>query len=497
MVTAIHGDRDAAPRRPTVMESAFERASSVDWKRRYARLLVVFDLIGVTVAVALAQWLRFGVQGSDSHYVEVSVVIAVMWMLALSINNARSQRVIGAGAEEYRRVSVATLSVFGAVAIISMLFKLDLARGYLLIAMPVGLILLLAMRWAARRGLLVARRDHGRCMTRIIGVGSAGAVGELARSLAREPWSGYQVVGACISGGSAGSTLDIPGVGAIPVFGDESNIVGAATATGSNAVAVTATERLHGRGMQNLSWELEKLDVEMMVAPGVVDVAGPRLQMQPVAGLPLIHVDKPQYHGAKRLQKRVFDIAFSSAVLVVGLPAFAAIALAIKLSSKGPVFYRQERIGLDGQPFGMLKFRTMVDGADTMLDQLAHLNESDGGVLFKIRNDPRVTPIGRILRKYSLDEIPQFINVLKRDMSIVGPRPPLASEVRSYDDHTRRRLLVRPGITGLWQVSGRSDLSWEDSVRLDLLYVENWSMMADLLITVKTARAVLGHHGAY
>ena len=219
--------------------------------------------------------------------------------------------------------------------------------------------------------------------------------------------------------------------------------------------------------------------------------------MQAIAGLPLIHVDKPQYRGAKRLEKRAFDLGFSCVVLVMGLPAFAAIALAIKIGSKGPVFYRQERIGLDGRPFRMLKFRTMVDGAHSMIDQLAEFNEGAGGVLFKIRNDPRVTPVGRILRKYSLDELPQFINVIKRDMSVVGPRPPLANEVRSYDSHARRRLLVRPGITGLWQVSGRSELSWEDSVRLDLLYVENWSMMADVLITVKTARAVIGHHGAY
>jgi exopolysaccharide biosynthesis polyprenyl glycosylphosphotransferase len=500
-MTAIHDDRELARQGVLASEASDAMRSTVAWRLQYVRVLLVLDVIGVVVAVALAQWLRFGntlePRAAEGSYFEVSAAIAVCWMLSLAINNSRSQRIIGGGAEEYRRVWVATLSVFGTVAIVSMLFKLELARGYLLIAMPVGLVLLLTMRWVARRALLKARRDHGRCMTRIVAVGSTAAVTELGKSLAREPWNGYQVVGACITGATAGSSLEIPGVGTIPVFGDESNIVGAATATESNAVAVTATERLHGRGMQNLSWELEKLDVELLVAPGVVDVAGPRLQMHPVAGLPLIHVDKPQYHGAKRLQKRVFDLAFASTVLVVGLPAFAAIALAIKISSKGPVFYRQERIGLDGRPFSMLKFRTMVEGADSMIGQLSHLNEADGGVLFKIRNDPRVTPVGRILRKYSLDEIPQFINVLKRDMSIVGPRPPLASEVRTYDAHTRRRLLVRPGITGLWQVSGRSDLSWEDSVRLDLLYVENWSMMADLLITVKTARAVLGHHGAY
>jgi exopolysaccharide biosynthesis polyprenyl glycosylphosphotransferase len=499
-MTAIHSDRELARQREVRSGSSNAMPSPVAWRLRYARVLLVLDLIGVVVAVSLAQWLRFGQLepgALDGNYLGVSVVIATCWMLSLAINNARSQRIIGGGAEEYRRVWVATASVFGAVAIVSMMFKLELARGYLLIAMPVGLVLLQTMRWGARRALIAARRDRGRCITRIVAVGSTAAVAELAKSLAREPWSGYRVVGACIPGGSAGTLLEIPGVGSIPVFGDETNVVGATTATGSNAVAVTATERMHGRGMQDLSWDLEKLDVELLVAPGVVDVAGPRLQMHPVAGLPLIHVDKPQYHGAKRLQKRVFDLVFASSVLVLGLPAFAAIALAIKISSNGPVFYRQERIGLDGQPFNMLKFRTMVDRADTMIDQIAHLNESDGGVLFKIRDDPRVTPVGRILRKYSLDEVPQFINVLKRDMSVVGPRPPLASEVRTYDDHTRRRLLVRPGITGLWQVSGRSDLSWEDSVRLDLLYVENWSMVSDLLITMKTGRAVLGHHGAY
>lgn len=219
--------------------------------------------------------------------------------------------------------------------------------------------------------------------------------------------------------------------------------------------------------------------------------------MRPVAGLPLIHVEKPQYHGAKRFQKRLFDTIFSGMVLLLGLPVLVAIAVAIKLTSRGPIFYRQERIGLDGEPFEMIKFRTMVDGADKMLSQLIELNESDGGVLFKMRSDPRITPVGRFLRKYSLDELPQFINVFKRDMSVVGPRPPLANEVKSYDDYARRRLLVRPGITGLWQVSGRSDLNWEDSVRLDLFYVENWSMISDFMIAVKTVKAVLSHRGAY
>ncbi len=214
--------------------------------------------------------------------------------------------------------------------------------------------------------------------------------------------------------------LDIAGVGTIPTFGDESNIVAAAVESNSFAVAVTASEYLDGRALRELSWELDGLNIDMFVAPGVIDVAGPRLQMRPIAGMSLIHVEKPTYHGAKQFEKRLFDVMFSSLVLICGLPILVLIALAIKLTSPGPVFYRQERIGADGRPFRMIKFRTMVDGADKMLGGLVALNDSPGGVLFKMHSDPRVTPVGRILRKYSLDELPQFINVLKRDMSVVG-----------------------------------------------------------------------------
>ncbi|MGQ9350958.1 sugar transferase [Mycolicibacterium gilvum] len=478
-------------------------ARAPSWQQRYARRLVVTDLIAVLLAVGSAQWLRFGGLAGDMStiriidYPVVSVGIAILWMAALSINNSRSTRIIGSGTEEYRRVWLATLSVFGGVAILSMLFKLEIARGYLMIALPMGLLLLAVSRWGARQGVIRAREKHGRCITRVLVVGSPSAVRDLTTSLGRDAGSEYEVVGACVPGPVHRTKVDVPGFGSIPTFGDESNVVGAVTATSSHAVAVTATERLNGRGIRDLSWELEKLDIDLLVAPGVVDIAGPRLQMRPVAGLPLIHVEKPQYHGAKRFQKRLFDVAFSGAVLLCGLPLLIPVAIAIKLTSRGPVFYRSERIGLDGNPFEMIKFRTMVDGADKMVDNLAARNESEGGVLFKIRKDPRVTPIGRLLRKYSIDELPQFINVLKRDMSVVGPRPPLANEVKTYDDYAKRRLLVRPGITGLWQVSGRSDLSWEDSVRLDLFYVENWSMISDLLIALKTVKAVFGHSGAY
>lgn len=471
------------------------------WQHRYSRALFILDAIGVVIAVSAAQVLRFGlpesIQPASWDYLWVSVVIAICWMAALSINNSRSSRVIGSGAEEYRRVWLGTVWVFGGVAIVSMLLKLEIARGYLMLALPGGLVLLLVSRWLARRLVTRERKKYGHCVTRVLVIGSSSTAKDLASALNREAGFGYQVAGICLWGSDSVGYLEVPGAGAVPTFRPNVSVSDAVNATNSQAVAVAASERMHGSGIRELSWELESLNVDLLVAPGVVDVAGPRLHMRPVAGLPLIHVEKPQYHGAKRFQKRLFDITFSSLVLLLGAPLILAIGLAVKTTSKGPVLYRQERIGLDGKAFDMIKFRTMVAGADQMIDDLIDGNEFQGGVLFKLRNDPRVTSVGRVLRKYSLDEIPQFINVLRGDMSVVGPRPPLAREVAEYDDGVRRRLLVRPGITGLWQVSGRSDLSWEDSVRLDLYYVENWSMMADLLIALKTAKVVLNHSGAY
>lgn len=478
---------------------------SAPWLAKYGRGLVAADLVAVITAVAVAQWVRFGdVPGKPVltmfpkiTYLEISLSIAIVWMATLSINHARSPRIIGSGAEEYRRVWLATVSVFGGIAIASMLFKLEVARGYLMIALPVGLVLLFLGRWIARRMIVRARKTFGRCITRLLVVGSPRTVRDLTVALSREPWSGYDIVGACVPGPVTRDHIAVPGIGNIPVYGDQSQVAQAVIATGSQAVAVAATESFHGKGLRDLSWELEQFDIDLLVSPGVIDVVGPRLHMRPVAGLPLIHIEKPQYHGAKKFQKRAFDVCFSGLALLCGLPVLLLIALGVKLTSRGPVFYRQERIGIDGEPFEMFKFRTMIVGADAMLDDLVAHNESKGGVLFKMKNDPRVTFIGRFLRKYSLDELPQFFNVFKGDMSVVGPRPPLETEVARYDDDAMRRLLVRPGITGLWQVSGRSDLAWEDAVRLDLFYVENWSMMADLLIAFKTLRIVLRPSGAY
>jgi exopolysaccharide biosynthesis polyprenyl glycosylphosphotransferase len=473
------------------------------WQRRYTTALIATDVVVVVLALLAAQVVNLGRPTPASviaplyyYYSAVSLIVAAIWFALLAAYRTRSPRIVGAGVEEYRRVLSATLATIGVIAVMLMIFRPDYARGYLAVAFPLGLFGLLLSRSICRR-FLASQRRRGRCVTSVLAVGDPRAVRSLVKSLSREWWYGYSVIGVCLTGRPTGGTIDVPGVGTLPVLGDENDVERAILETNADTVALTATEHLGPDGIRELSWQLHKLDVDLVVSPGVVDVAGPRLTMQPVSGLPLIHVEKPQYSGTKRIQKRAFDICLSLFVLLAALPVLVGAAIAIKLTCKGPVFYRSERIGLDGKPFQMRKFRTMVVGADEQVESLAEVNESVGGVLFKIRRDPRVTQVGRVLRRYSIDELPQFINVLRKDMSVVGPRPPLRREVDTYDDQVRRRLLVLPGITGLWQISGRSDLSWEDSVRLDLSYVENWSITSDLLIAAKTVRTVFTGTGAY
>lgn len=495
---ATSANRPAGQTRPVRSPREHPKA----WRRDYVNGLRVTDSMVVVGAVSLAHFVRFealdGAESSALANLVTSVSIAIAWLAHLAIHRTRSSRIVGTGPEEYRRVVSSTVGLFGLLAIALTLLRVDIARGYLAIALPLGLLGLLITRRAWRRRLARMRRS-GECSTSVLVVGSPDAATSLGESFARDASSGFRLVGVCVPGGDVPAGANFVSIGgeAIPVLGDETQVVDALAASGADTVAVTATEQLGHSGIRRLIWDIEPHDVDLVVAPGVADIAGSRLAMRPVGDLPLVNVEKPQYHGAARFTKTAFDVVFAAAALVAAAPIAATIAVAVKLTSPGPVFYRSERIGLDGKPFQILKFRTMVVDADAHLAALLEQNESDGGVMFKMRNDPRVTRVGRVLRRYSLDELPQFVNVLKREMSVVGPRPPLKREVDEYQSHVRRRLLVKPGVTGLWQVSGRSDLSWEESVRLDLSYVENWSMIQDLLIVAKTVRAVTRSEGAY
>ncbi|WP_374224903.1 sugar transferase [Paenarthrobacter sp. DKR-5] len=450
-----------------------------------------------------AHVVRFG-QASDTAsvtrahapYLLLTVALCVGWWSLLGASGSREPRILGAGAEEYKRVVSTSLWLFGLLAIVSYAFQLDLARGYIGVALPAGMVGLLAGRWILRQHLGM-ERVQGASTFKLLLVGGPTAVTHLVESLRRFPGAGYKPVAAYLAGLPASAMLD-PEL-KIPVIGYEPavpTIMAAVRQSDADAVAMTAGVHLHPEDMRHLGWELAAANIGLIVAPALTDIAGPRIHTQPVAGLPLIHVTTPTLDGGKRVAKRVFDLLASGLLILVSAPVMLMIALLVRLDSKGPVLFRQERVGVDGEPFIMYKFRSMKVGAENMLAELAARNEGSG-VLFKMKRDPRVTRIGAQLRRFSLDELPQLFNVLQGAMSLVGPRPPLPAEVDAYEKHVRRRLLVKPGLTGLWQVSGRSNLSWQDSVRLDLYYVENWSMAGDILILLRTARAVVKRDGAY
>ncbi|MED5803088.1 sugar transferase [Gordonia sp. Z-3] len=460
------------------------------------------DILVVATAIAIAQIARFGADGATlpngatgAPAALVSLSLGIAWVSTLRAFHTLDRRVVGAGSQEYSRIVTACLSVFGVLAMLDLLFRLNIARGFLAIALPVGTVGLVTSRWLWRKRL-GRLRAQSKNLEHVLVVGEPRSSIPLIERLIRNPGLGYRVVGMCLPTHS-GNRQDIRvGDHKVKIYGDFDDVCQSVADAGATTVAVTSAEALGHTAMQSLSWDLEGLNVDMVVSPGVADIAGPRMMLRPVAGLPMLHIDKPRYEGANRFRKAVVDRVGAALILLFIAPVLIAVAIAIKLDSPGPIFYRATRVGLNNVPFEMWKFRSMVVDADSLKAELHAVNEGSG-VLFKMRNDPRVTRVGSVIRRYSLDEMPQLFNVLGGSMSLVGPRPPLPDEVERYDGRVARRMLVKPGMTGLWQVSGRSDLSWEESVRLDLSYVENWSIMQDAQILWKTARAVLAKDGAY
>ncbi|MGK9147404.1 sugar transferase [Plantibacter flavus] len=489
------------PSTPASTATALRGVSTRNWRDVYARRLVVTDLLVLIWVVFGVQLLWFDVDFGDAgasampaemvrgaiSYTAISVIIIVAWMVTLTVYGTREYRVVGSGNTEYKLIADASMRLFGLIAIVAFLFKIDLARGYILVALPVGVAVLLFSRWLWRQWLAI-QRAHGKYSSTVLLVGSVPSALHIARELARNSDAGYRVVGACVPTGEVGGTL---GDTSIPVSGSVDSVLEALAATGADTVIITSSDDLPPKKVQEIGWSLDQGRQHLVVAPSLTNIGGPRIHTRPVAGLPLIHVETPRYEGRKRFSKRTFDLLGSGIILLLTSPVLLVVALLVKLTSPGPVFYRQERVGLKGEPFDMLKFRSMRANAD---DELAALLEAQGTAeqpLFKVQNDPRITSIGAFLRKHSLDEFPQLINVFRGDMSLVGPRPQREGEVALYDHAAKRRLIVQPGMTGLWQVSGRSSLSWEDAIRLDLYYVENWSIMGDVVILWRTIRAVL------
>ena len=476
-------------------EGAVERPPASRWLSTYRRRLVIGDAVVAATAATTAYGSRFGPDSLDTAaavYLSGVLVLPVLWALTLTFCRAYEHRVLGVGAEEFNRVAVAALVVIAGVSTASYAFQLELARGFVLIALPLTAALTLLWRYAARKRLH-HRRTRGECQQRVVVVGHRGSAEALVRQISEAPYHGLLVAGVCLPDTGPDPLLDELDV---PVLGDFTSIVEAVEDADADAVAVLPCPELDGSTLRRLGWQLEGTRAELLVAPAVMEVIGPRISIRPVCGLPLLHVERPEFEGVRRAAKAVGDRLAAVAALLALAPVLVVVGLAVALTSRGPVLFRQERVGRHGKRFTMYKFRTMVSDAEDLVVDLRDSDEGNG-VLFKMKEDPRVTAVGRILRRYSLDELPQLLNVLLGHMSLVGPRPPLQSEVELYGEDMRRRLLVKPGLTGLWQISGRSDLSWDESVRLDLRYVENWSFAFDAMIIWKTIGAVLRSRGAY
>ncbi|GAB3308165.1 exopolysaccharide biosynthesis polyprenyl glycosylphosphotransferase [Epidermidibacterium keratini] len=415
---------------------------------------------------------------------------ALMWPVIIAVLGGYDRNEVGVGTKDIGAVLRAVVYLIAAAALVRSVFNADGIVTLLVVAAPVAAGVSLVARLGARR--LVHRRQYSGALLRdVVVVGSLEGVRHLVEVLEREPYCGLRAVGVCVP------RVDVPEgrrLG-LNVLGDLEDVAGTAALAECDGIAVTAGHS--PEFLRRLSWSLEEMDIDLYVHPGLVEVAGPRMHLRPYVGLPLLHVEQPHFTGWRRVVKRATDVTLTAGALVLAAPVMVVVALLIKLGDRGPVFFTQTRVGLDGETFKVYKFRTMVRNAESLTAQLKSRNEVDGGVLFKLHDDPRVTRVGGWLRKYSLDELPQLFNVLRGDMSLVGPRPPLPAEVDQYPADVHRRLLVKPGLTGLWQVSGRSLLTWEESVRLDLRYVENWCLSMDLLLLWKTVGAVLAKRGAF
>jgi exopolysaccharide biosynthesis polyprenyl glycosylphosphotransferase len=460
------------------------------WEAHYVQLLVVLDLLAALAAGVIAFATRFGeeVTAYNQGYLLVTGLLPALFVLSLGLNRTYERRYLFVGSDEYQRVLRGGAFLTAGIALMSYSFAADLARGYMVLALPTATVLSLAARFALRKRLH-RLRARGSCLRRVIVVGHELAVVAMARQLGREPYHGFEVGGCCLP------RVHDNDVG-MAVFGTFDDVAGAVRRSRADTVLVLSCPELDGLLLRRLAWQLERDDIDLIVASSLVDVAGSRTTVRPVDGLPMLHVEHPRLSGIGRIAKSIFDRCGAAFGLIVLLPLLLALAVAINLDSDGPVLFRQVRVGRAGRRFVMYKFRTMVIDAERQRSHMADRNELDG-VLFKVREDPRITRVGRWMRRYSLDELPQLINVLRGEMSLVGPRPPLPEEVAKYPFDMRRRLVVNPGLTGLWQVSGRSDLSWEETVRLDLRYVENWSFSLDLVILLRTLSAVCRSSGAY
>jgi exopolysaccharide biosynthesis polyprenyl glycosylphosphotransferase len=458
-------------------------------KRRQTGAAVTVDLAAVLASATLYQ--VWGSAKAGSVVVAGAAVVALT-AVALRVARAWDPSVLGQGSLEFTRLLRAFVGASVTVGLVGLGLQLPEARPWVFAVLPIACVLSAAGRLVLRKRLHRLRAE-GKAMARVLAVGTQDAVASLVDRTRQAPHHGWLVAGVCTPTGTGPDGN--PRINGVPVVGDLDTVATLALDGRYDAVSVGQTPSWTPRRLQQLAWDLEGSRTELVVDPGLMEIAGPRLHVANVDGLPLLRLTHPTFEGVPKLLKGGIDRIVALLLVLTFSPVLLAVAIAVRCDG-GPAFFRQTRVGRGGREFQVLKFRSMVVDAEARLVELRKRNQA-AGLLFKIKNDPRITPVGRVLRRYSLDELPQLFNVLGGSMSLVGPRPPLPSEVAGYERAAQRRLLVKPGITGLWQVSGRSDLSWEQTVRLDLRYVENWTLALDALILVKTVRAVLRGGGAY
>jgi exopolysaccharide biosynthesis polyprenyl glycosylphosphotransferase len=452
---------------------------------RYAGYAMVLDLASVVAATMV-----YGLLGNAPRGSMLGVGLFVLGLTATSLGLARAwdPAVLGTGSTEFARLLRGFAGAAVAIGLIILAMSLPFGRPLAFAVLPLGALLACLGRLVLRHDL-GARRRGGAGMARVLVVGTERSAAALIARTRRQPEHGWLVTGVCTPTGLGSAVADVPVVGDL-------DAVGALGRSGRfDVVSVGHAPGWTAHRLEELAWDLESGHVELAVDPGLMEVAGPRLHVATVDGLPLLRLSHPAFSGLPRLVKGAADRIGALGILAVLALPMLAIAIAVRCDG-GPVFFLQRRVGVGGREFSMVKFRSMVVDAEARLADLRAASDGNG-VLFKMRADPRVTRVGALLRRYSLDELPQLFNVVAGSMSLVGPRPPLPVEVAGYANDARRRLLVKPGMTGLWQVSGRSDLSWEESVRLDLRYVENWTVALDVQILFRTVNAMVRGEGAY
>jgi exopolysaccharide biosynthesis polyprenyl glycosylphosphotransferase len=460
------------------------------WSGRYVATLAAADVVIGALAAAVPSLFSNSLNHQPTIVAALAVVGAVVWPLAIGLARGYIKYRVGVGSEELRAVLRAGVGVVVAGAFPAGLLAQQTLLTLVVVGVPFAVLLSTATRFAARKALH-HRQGKGMSVRHVVVVGSAAAARELHERLEGETHCGMKVVGACLPKHEIGTVVDL----GMPILGNLSEVGEVVKAMDCDAVAVTSDDATRYNYLRKLAWSLEGTGIEMLVDPGLVEVAGPRMHIRPLMGAPLLHIEEPHFSGWRKLLKRTSDVLLTSVGLLAISPVLIGIAVAVKLQDGGPVLFKQKRVGKGGEEFWMYKFRSMVVDAEARKAALMARNEGKGG-LFKLGDDPRITRLGHFLRDFSLDELPQLFNVLNGTMSLVGPRPHLAHELAQMPSEASRRALVTPGLTGLWQVSGRSDLEGDDAVRLDLRYVENWTFTLDMLIMWKTASAVLAKRGA-